>query len=44
MNPTQRAAAMALVASVLSPRGFEKVQQIMEGDEVNKNTDQGPAR
>ena len=42
MNPTQRAAAMALVASALSPRGFEKVQQIMEGDEVNKNTDQGP--
>ena len=36
MNPAQRAAAMALVASALSPRGFEKVQQIMEGDEVNK--------
>ena len=42
MNATQRAAAMALVASALSPRGFEKVEQIMEGDEVNKNTDQGP--
>ena len=42
MNATQRAAAMALVASALSPRGFEKVQQIMEGDEVNKTTDQGP--
>ena len=42
MNTTQRAAAMALVASALSARGFEKVQQIMEGDEVNKNTDQGP--
>ena len=42
MNPTQRSAAMALVASALSPRGFEKVQQIMEGDEVNKTTDQGP--
>ena len=36
MNAAQRAAAMALVASALSPRGFEKVQQIMEGDEVNK--------
>ena len=36
MNPAQRSAAMALVASALSPRGFEKVQQIMEGDEVNK--------
>lgn len=42
MNPTQRSAAMALIASALSPRGFEKVQQIMEGDEVLKNTDQGP--
>ncbi len=42
MNPAQRSAAMALVASALSPMGFEKVQQIMEGDEVNKNTDQGP--
>jgi hypothetical protein len=36
MNPAQRSAAMALVASALSPRGFEKVQQIMDGDEVNK--------
>lgn len=36
MTPAQRTAAMALVASALSPRGFEKVQQIMEGDEVNK--------
>ena len=42
MNSAQRAAAMALVASALSPRGFEKVQQIMEADEVNKNTGQGP--
>jgi hypothetical protein len=30
---------MALVASALSPRGFEKVQQIMEGDEVNKSNE-----
>jgi hypothetical protein len=36
MNAAQRMAAMALVASALSARGFEKVQQIMEGDEVNK--------
>jgi len=36
MNAAQRSAAMALVASALSPRGLEKVQQIMEGDEVNK--------
>jgi hypothetical protein len=42
MNATQRAAVMALLASALSPRGFEKVQQIMEGDEVNKTTDRGP--
>ncbi|HZU34208.1 MAG TPA: DUF3500 domain-containing protein [Candidatus Angelobacter sp.] len=36
MNAAQRSATMALVSSALSPRGFEKVQQIMEGDEVNK--------
>src|SRR5205085_809453 len=36
MNAAQQAAALALVSSALSPRGFEKVQQIMEGDEVNK--------
>jgi hypothetical protein len=42
MNPAQGSAAMALVASALSPRGFEKVQQIMQGDEVLKNTDQRP--
>jgi hypothetical protein len=36
MSPAERSAAMALVASALSARGFEKVQQIMEGDEVNK--------
>ncbi len=34
LNDGQRTALMALIASVLSPRGFEKVQQIMEGDEV----------
>src|ERR1700733_3236035 len=36
MTPAQRSAAMALVSSVLSQRGFGKIQQIMEGDEVNK--------
>ncbi|HEV3149322.1 MAG TPA: DUF3500 domain-containing protein [Acidobacteriaceae bacterium] len=36
MNATQRSAAMALVSSALSPRGLEKVQQIMQGDEVLK--------
>jgi hypothetical protein len=34
LNTGQRSAAMALVSSALSRRGFEKVQQIMEGDEV----------
>src|SRR5580698_7840954 len=41
MNPAQRAAAMALVSAALSAKGFEKVQQIMEGDEVLKATDSG---
>jgi hypothetical protein len=36
MNPAQRSAAMALVSSALSPRGFEKVRQIMDGDEALK--------
>jgi hypothetical protein len=36
MNPAQRSAAMTLVSSALSPRGFEKVQQIMDGDEALK--------
>jgi len=41
MTPAQRAAAMALLKSTLSPRGFEKVQQIMEGDEMLKSMDSG---
>ncbi|MGA3189651.1 MAG: DUF3500 domain-containing protein [Bryobacteraceae bacterium] len=36
MNPAQTSAAMALLSSVLSPRGLEKVQQIMDGDEALK--------
>ena len=43
MTPAQRSAAMALVSSALSQSGFEKVQQIMEGDEMNKiNEGNGP--
>jgi hypothetical protein len=42
MTPVQRSAAMNLLAVTLSKRGYEKVQQIMEGDEVNKKTDTGP--
>ncbi|HWC16041.1 MAG TPA: DUF3500 domain-containing protein [Terriglobales bacterium] len=36
MTETQRSAALILVASALSRTGFEKVQQIMEGDEINR--------
>jgi hypothetical protein len=43
MTPAQRSAAMNLLAVALSKRGYEKVQQIMEGDEVNRKTDTGPA-
>jgi Protein of unknown function (DUF3500) len=42
MNAAQRSAAMALVSAALSRKGFAKVQQIMEGDEVLKITDNGP--
>ena len=37
LNTAQRSAALALVSSALSQRGFEKVQQIMAADEVLKN-------
>jgi len=37
LNGAQRSAALALVSSTLSPRGFEKVQQIMEGDQLLKS-------
>ena len=39
LNGSQRTAALALVSSALSRRGFEKVQQIMEGDEILKIND-----
>ena len=39
LNATQRSAALALVSSGLSRRGFEKVQQIMEGDQVLKTNE-----
>jgi hypothetical protein len=42
MTPAQCAAAMNLLSIALSQKGYEKVQQIMEGDEVNKKTDTGP--
>jgi hypothetical protein len=40
MTDAQRSALMSLLSAALSPRGFEKVQQIMDGDEVLK-TNQG---
>src|SRR5215203_3391953 len=36
LNEAQRAAAIKVVEAALSTRGFDKVQQIMEGDEVLK--------
>lgn len=42
LNGSQRAAAMAVVAAALSPRGYEKVLQIMDGDEYLKSHDSGP--
>ena len=41
MSEGQRAAALALVASVLSRKGFEKVEQIREADEAFKLNDHG---
>jgi uncharacterized protein DUF3500 len=42
LTQAQRDAAMNLVASVLSKKGYQKIQQIVEADEVLKNTDAGP--
>jgi hypothetical protein len=39
LSDTQRAAAMNLVSAVLSRRGFEKVQQIMDGDQMLKTNE-----
>jgi len=38
LNASQRSAAMALLSSALSHRGFEKVQEIVNGDEVLKTS------
>jgi hypothetical protein len=42
LNETQRGAAMALLQSALSPRGFEKVQQIVGADETLKAKEGNP--
>ncbi len=39
LNAAQRSAALALVSSALSRKGFQKVQEIMEGDEVLKTSE-----
>src|SRR4029077_128505 len=39
LSAAQRSAALALVSSALSARGFEKVQQIVEADEILKTSD-----
>ena len=39
LSEAQRTAAMAVVAAALSARGLEKVQQIMDGDEVLKSSE-----
>jgi len=36
LNAGQQSAAMALIAAALSKRGFEKVEQIVQGDELLK--------
>jgi len=41
LTPAQRDAAMAVLAAALSPQGYEKVVQIVEGDEVLRKNDQG---
>lgn len=38
LSPAQRTAALALVSTVLSPKGYEKAQEIMEADDVFKST------
>src|SRR6185436_3350263 len=42
LNAAQRSAAMALLSAALSRRGYEKVQQIMEADEVLKRGEPRP--
>ncbi len=44
LTQEQRDAAMAVVESALSPQGFAKVQQILEGDEYLKKNDKGGGR
>jgi hypothetical protein len=38
MSAEEKAAAMKVLAAVLSPAGYDKIQKIMEGDEVQAKT------
>ena len=42
LNDAQRSAAIALLAAALSARGFEKIGQIMEADEVLRASQNNP--
>ena len=42
LSAAQRSAAMTLLSSALSPRGFEKVQQIVQADETLKGKENNP--
>jgi hypothetical protein len=42
LSPAQRTAALSLLSAALSRRGFEKVQEIMEADEVLKTNRNNP--
>jgi hypothetical protein len=44
LTQAQRDAALAVLAAALSPQGYEKVLQIVEGDEVLRKTDGGGGR
>lgn len=41
LSQTQRSAAMGVLAAALSPQGYEKAVQIVEGDEVLRKNDNG---
>jgi hypothetical protein len=41
LTPAQRSAAMGVLAAALSPQGYEKVVQIVQGDEALRKNDSG---
>ena len=41
MSERQKAAAMTLLSTALSAKGFQKITQIMQGDEVNRQNETG---